>query len=111
VSLAAFDDSNLDSGAFPSLLRARGEAAWHTWDCAFMRDFDDTRPLGHLERQLAKASQPLLQQLAHSGTAHTRKHALVDQRGRLVFHGGMEDLSRFHTTLVRGGAAWPASMP
>ena len=24
--------------------------------------------------------------------------------GRLVFHGGMEDLSRFHSSIVRGGA-------
>ena len=31
---------------------------------------------------------------------------VLDPYGRVVFHGGMEDLSRFHTTLVKGGAPW-----
>ena len=34
----------------------------------------------------------------------SQRQRLLDAAGRLVFHGGMEDLSRFHTTLVRGGA-------
>ena len=30
----------------------------------------------------------------------------MDHRGRLIFHGGMEDLGRFHLSIVRG-ERWP----
>jgi len=105
VSLAAFDDSNLDSGTFPAMLQSNGEAAWHTWDCAFMRAHDDARPLSFLEDDLLSAGRALLT-TAQDGGLKMRRQGIVDQKGRLSFHGGMEDLSRFHTTLVRGGGPW-----
>ena len=49
VALAAFDDSNLDEGAFPALLEANRERAWHTWDCAYMRDHNDSLQLGRFQ--------------------------------------------------------------
>lgn len=105
VALAAFDDTNLDDGAFPSLLRARREDAWHTWDCEFMRRHSDARQLGQLSQQLRRASAAALSAAGEVGSRKLRRQGQLDEEGRLVFHGGMEDLSRFHTTLVLGGAA------
>lgn len=104
ISLAVFDDTNLDDGAFPRLLHERDEDAWHTWDCAFMARHVDTAPLGELSDTLRKATTSLLHQAELDGRAiKMRRQSLVDAGGRLIFHGGMEDLSRFHSTIVRGG--------
>ena len=103
IALAAFDDTNLDDGAFPQLLAERGEAAWHTWDCDYMRRHNDATPLGKLATQLQGAT----------GASCSRPGAPAfcsRPGGRMIrFHGGMEDLSRFHTTLVRGGAPWASA--
>ena len=99
VALAAFDDSNLDDGAFPRMLQAsgtdaaaavppskasdpqpahtrallpltqdHGEAAWHTWDCAFMRAHADAVPLKQLDSYLRAAAASLLA----TGVLHPR---------------------------------------
>ena len=105
LALAAFDDTNLDDGAFPQLLQSHGEDAWHTWDCAFMRRHADHAPLGRLSAALRAAAAPIVERAAAAGhTERLRRQGLVDGGGRLVFHGGMEDLARFHTSLVKGGA-------
>ena len=103
IAFAAFDDTNLDDGAFPQLLRDRGEDAWHTWDCAYMKRHSDAAPLSKLDAKLREASAPVLQR-AEAASTHLKMRRDIDAEGRLVFHGGMEDLSRFHTTLVMGGA-------
>ena len=94
VSLAAFDDSNLDLGDFPKMLQTRGEAAWHTWDCAFMREHDDSRPLRFLEKELISAGKELLaKELSTGGAGNAvqklRRQRQIDEHGRLMFHGGM----------------------
>lgn len=98
IVLAAFDDTNLDDGAFPRLLRDRGENAWHTWDCAFMERHSDAAPLAQLSETLRAATATALQ----ARDPLPGRHKPGFSESQLVFHGGMEDLSRFHTTLVRG---------
>mmetsp|Transcript_33663 Transcript_33663/g.88544 ORF Transcript_33663/g.88544 Transcript_33663/m.88544 type:complete len:90 (-) Transcript_33663:95-364(-) len=83
------------------MLQAHGEVAWHTWDCKFMASHDDSVPLRSLEQQLFDAGQALIRKAPDS--MHWKRQGLIDPSGRLIFHGGMEDLSRFHTTLVQGG--------
>lgn len=39
-----------------------------------------------------------------SVTVVTQARGLLDKQGRLIFHGGMEDLGRFHLSLVQGDA-------
>jgi len=102
LALAAFDDTNLDLGSFPRLLEERGERAWHTWDCAYMRTHHDASQLAQMDGRLRTAANALAQT---NGDAKMRRQGLIDPAGRLIFHGGMEDLSRFHTSLVLGGAA------
>ena len=105
VALAVFDDTNLDDGAFPQLLRERGEDAWHTWDCAYMRRHNDRAPLASLGETLRAATSSIMSKALRDGSAERmRRQGLVSYDGRLVFHGGMEDLSRFHSSIVRGGA-------
>ena len=109
VHLAVFDDTNLDP-AFPALLSARGERAWHTWDCGFASDHADgaqLRPIGDAMRAAADSLLPGAE--AAAAVRDAAREALVrrkvaDREGRLVFHGGMEDLARFHLSIVRGGA-------
>ena len=101
--LAAFDDTNLDDGAFPRMLQAQGEHAWHTWDCAFMREHPDNAPLEKLAETLKLASASALQAQPMLMRPGALRKPTSTPGGGLVFHGGMEDLSRFHTTLVRGG--------
>lgn len=105
IALGVFDDTNLDDGAFPRELREAGEEAWHTWDCAFMRRHGDAAPLGTVDALLRGAATTLVRRAADGG-AMLRRRRVVDEKGRLIFHGGMEDLSRFHSTLVRGGLPW-----
>ena len=89
IALAAFDDTNLDDGAFPRLLKEHGEESWHTWDCAFMRRHSDAAPLAHLDAQLRAASAPVLQKIGAGGETSTIKlRRDIDASGRLVFHGG-----------------------
>ena len=65
---------------------------------------------------LQAATAPLVARAKADGAdwfGRLRRQGLVDVDGKLVFamHGGMEDLSRFHTTLVKGGAwAGPAGL-
>ena len=106
VALAVFDDSNLDAGNFPRVLQQRGERAWHTWECAFSRRFSDARQLRGFEATLLEAAARLASSRGVSSAALVDA-GLVDDRRRLIFHGGMEDLSRFHLTIVWGGAAGP----
>ena len=80
LALAAFDDSNLDDGAFPALLAARREAAWHTWDCAYMRAHADAAPLATLSARLRAAGDAALARRP-PGAPLTK---LVDAAGRLV---------------------------
>lgn len=60
IAFAAFDDSNLDQGAFPHFLHQQGERAWHTWDCNFVRAFDDKPQLGEFEKTLQEAGSKLV---------------------------------------------------
>jgi len=106
LTLGVFDDTNLDRGAFPLLLRNREEVAWHTWDCSFLRAHNDSRilePYSHaLRRQVLRA----VPRDPNSGEPIVRTSAIykaIDQQGRPIFHGGMEDLSRFHLSIVQGG--------
>ena len=103
VALASFDDSNLDAGAFPRFLRDSGEEAWHLWDCGFLRRHDDREQLASFERELVAAAQALLASRPGSTMEDLQAERLVDDQGRIIFHGGMEDLGRFHLSLVRGG--------
>lgn len=136
IALAVFDDTNLDDGAFPRMLRERGEDAWHTWDCAFMRQYNDAAPLAALAAKLRAATSSGLHNSAADSLMRERiiKQGLATRDGSLIFHGGvhaasrthavfsqqqpptvsqtccpsrvaagMEDLSRFHSTIVRGG--------
>ena len=104
VSLGVFDDTNLDDGTFPKLLQDSGEDAWHTWDCAYMARHADARPLSTLAETLRSATQRVLTKSDGVVAEKMKRQGLVDVNGRLVFHGGMEDLSRFHSSIVRGGA-------
>jgi hypothetical protein len=109
IALAAFDDSNLDDGHFPRMLSEQGEDAWHTWDCDFMKSHSDARQLARLSEKLQAASADAIARHGAGAPESLRRQGLqhsgyLDHSGRLIFHGGMEDLSRFHTTLVRGGA-------
>ena len=57
-------------------------------------------PLGRFDETLrAESTRVLAQQPSMAALARGR-----DMQGRLTFHGGMEDLARFHTSIVRGGA-------
>ncbi len=84
IALAVFDDTNLDGGDFPRLLRERGEDAWHTWDCDFVDKFDDTAVLKRARERMVRAID-------------------AGEQRAVRFHGGMESLSLFHSTIVRGG--------
>ena len=95
VALGIFDDTNLDDGVFPSLLRQHGEEAWHTWDCAFMRRHTDEAPLDLFSQMLRGETERASRAYAGGG---------APSGARLYFHGGMENLARFHSSLVRGGA-------
>ena len=105
IVLAAFDDTNLDNGVFPQLLRSNREDAWHTWECDYMRMHSDASPLALLGATLRAASAPHLQRVGEVGAERLRRQGQVDAHERLIFHGGMEDLARFHTSLVLGGAS------
>jgi len=98
IALAVFDDSNLDDGAFPRKLQEEKEAAWHTWDCAFMRRHNDSVPLARLSARLRRA--------AEAGHPETVDSPARRVNVRVNFQGGMEDLARFHSTIVAGGR-WP----
>ena len=106
LALAAFDDTNLDGEHFPRLLRERRELAWHTWDCRFMAAHGDAVQLDQLGRMIEAAGGG--GGVGGGGGARARaKNGEKPPRGRggrlAPFHGGMEDLSRFHTSLVLGG--------
>ena len=103
VALAIFDDSNLDQGNFPRLLQQRGERAWHTWDCGFAKAFPDKRQLLTFEETLREAARGLAA-LRHVDTSALIQEGVVDAQRRLIFQGGMEDLARFHLSIVWGGA-------
>ena len=116
LTLAAFDDTNLDDGAFPRLLRERREHAWHTWDCSFMRQHNDALQLRQLtdmiQHDVAAAhdvsdasTMPQPKGLSGAVKEQRRQLRFGDRSRALTFHGGMEDLSRFHTTLVLGGVS------
>ena len=75
-------------------------------DCAFMRQHADAAPLGRLQSELRElvATAPLPQSLNKWLAAKSPE--AFDRLKLLHFHGGMEDLGRFHATLVRGGVPW-----
>ena len=66
----------------------------------------DARQLRGFEATLLEAAARLASSRGVSSAALVDA-GLVDDRRRLIFHGGMEDLSRFHLTIVWGGAAGP----
>lgn len=73
-----------------------------------MRQHADAAPLGRLQSELrrAVANAPLPRLVRKPKQPGAMARAEIDPLKMLRFHGGMEDLGRFHTTLVRGGVAW-----
>ncbi|KAL1508584.1 hypothetical protein AB1Y20_004682 [Prymnesium parvum] len=108
VALAVFDDTNLDQGHFPRFLHQQGERAWHSWDCSFAERFSDKAQLAEFEQVLKKAGADLLAARPTATAEELQENGMIDAEGRLVFHGGMEDLGRFHLSIVRGDD-WPNS--
>jgi hypothetical protein len=115
VALAAFDDTNLDAGVFPELLRKGGETAWHTWDCDYMLEHNDAVQLQQVDAMIRSAAGRASPDAGAGGGGsmggsawRSLKRDVAKRKGGvtneppIVFHGGMEDLSRFHTTLVLG---------
>ena len=68
-----------------------------------MREHPDNAPLEKLAETLKLASASALQVQPMLMRPGALRKPTSTSGGGLVFHGGMEDLSRFHTTLVRGG--------
>jgi len=103
IAIAVFDDSIFQ--AFPAYLETHGETAWHTWDRAFVlahRDVLQTAPFEDDLRQMATHTLPSM------GLSGADLRRLVDLAGRLKLPpGGMESLSEYHLSIVRGGAFSP----
>ena len=91
-------------------------AALAVCPCACLR-YRDAPQLREFEAALSAASGMLTAARPGVSSAELQAQGLVDGSGRLIFHGGMEDLGRFHLSIVRGdawheargGASWSAS--
>lgn len=104
VALAVFDDSIFQN--FPAHLQNQGEIAWHTWDLAFQQARRDALFTAPFEDELRVEAAAL----ASRGGLSPKEYAtLVDKdTGKLLMPpGGMESLSQFHLSIVKGGAFEP----
>ena len=82
IPLAIFDDTNIvDGKKFVRMLDSAREVTWHTWD-------KDWETYISREKAVLKLLRPL------QATARGSK---------VNFHGGMNQLTQFHFTIVKGG--------
>ena len=93
---------------FPSFLAENNETQWGTWACGYpggvTRDAIYTKPF---EQALKVAARQLLATKQYD-EAVLRDGVQIDDEDRLGMPpGGMQSLSMYHLSIVKGGAPWP----